>query len=401
MAGLGAQDMQAGRGVNVIDPKGKFYNLMLNYVPESRIQDCILVNPAGDPFYPIGIDIFGTAKPEIAASEFQTIFNHIVHAEGVRLPETLYHAIITLKTTTAASGLTFVDLMPLLWPQTREEKLFSEAVIAGVEDPYIKAYWAHMKKLGDKDRDTHYQSLRSRIWQLTARSEIRHIIGQSKSAFDMRDVVRGRKILLVNLAGLPEESASLIGSLLINNLWHAIKDGLSSQENPVSLFLDEFHHFTHSPISPETMLAEARSFGLAMHLAHQGLDQLSGRPQLKSAVMNNAVNKIVMQRGADDAHAFAAEFGPPIKDDDLKMLGKYEFIGRVAGADGISPPITGVTRPPLSYEGYAKEVRAASRARYGRPVAEVEAELQARRKVSGSSPKPPHIGDEDWQEGVS
>jgi TraM recognition site of TraD and TraG len=401
LGNLAAQDMWAGRGVIIVESKGDLFHAALNYVPKHRVQD-VVVFDVSDPLWPVGFNILGQGAPEIVASEVQAIFNHIYGTEGVRMPEALYHGLMSLMTTTAGKGYTFVDLMPLMWPMSRDDTLFSDAVTRGVKDPYIRSFWQNIDNMGRLERDRYFSALRARVWQLNARAEIRHIIGQSESSFDIRDVVRGRKILLVNLAGLPEESASLIGSLVINSLWHAIKDGLSSQENPVSLFLDEFHHFVHSPISPETMLAEARSFGLSMHLAHQGLDQLNGRPQLRAAVMNNAVNKIVFQRGADDARAFAAEFGPPVKDDDLKMLAKYEVIMRVASEDGISPPITGVTRPPYNPEGHANLVRAASRGKYGRRARDVEAEIQARRRIgSDEDSTPPRIGDEDWPEGVS
>lgn len=396
MANLMAQDMQAGRGVVCVESKGDLFHAALSYIPKNRIQDVVVFDVA-DPFYPVSFNILSQGSPEIVASEVQAIFNHIYGAEGVRMPEALYHGLMTLMTTKAGNGpFTFVDLMPLLWPMSREDRIFSDEVTRGVKDPYIRSFWQNIDNLSRSERDKYFQALRSRIWQLNSRAEIRNIIGQSQSSFDIRDIVAKRKILLVNLAGLPDESASLIGSLLINSLWHAIKDGLASQDNPVSLFLDEFHHFVHAPISPETMLAEARSFGLAMHLAHQGLDQLRVSA-LRSAVMNNAVNKVVFQRGADDSRAFAAEFGPPVKEDDLKRLRAYEVVSRVASDDGISPPITGVTRAPMKPEGHAQLAVVASRARHGRKVSEVEAEIRQRRTINRSAGlTKPRLGDEDW-----
>jgi hypothetical protein len=239
LANMAAQDMQADRGLIMVESKGDLFHATLNYVPKHRIQD-VVVFDVSDPLWPVGFNILNQGSPEIVASEVQAIFNHIYGSEGVRMPETLYHGIMSLLTSTAGSGYTFVDLMPLLWPMSQEDKLFSDVVTRGVRDPYIRGFWQNIENMGRVGRDQYFAALRSRIWQLTARAEIRHIIGQSESSFDIRDVVRGRKILLVNLAGIPEETASLIGSLVINNLWHAIKDGLSSQDNPVSLFLDEY-----------------------------------------------------------------------------------------------------------------------------------------------------------------
>lgn len=401
MGNLMAQDMAAGRGVICVEMKGDLFYAGMNYVPRGRINDVVVLD-VSDSSHPVGFNILAQGSPEIVASEVQAIFNHVYGTEqGVRMPEVLYHALITLMTTKAGNGkrFTFVDLMPLLWPSSREEQVFSREVIKNVPDKYVRDWWKTLDNLSKGERDKYLQSLRSRVWQLNSRAEIRNIIGQSDSSFDIRDIVGQRKMLLVNLAGIPEESASLIGALLINSLWHAIKEGHASPENPVSLMLDEFHHYLKIPISPETMLAEARSFGLAMHLAHQGLDQLK-IPTLRSAVMNNAVNKVVFQRGSDDSRAFAAEFGSPIKDDDLKRLRKYEVVARVAGEEGLSPPITGVTRPPIEATGNAAAVRAASRQRYGRHVSDVETEIRERRRIGGTdSPNMPLIGDEEMGAG--
>src|SRR3954447_15824051 len=53
---------------------------------------------------------------------------------------------------------------------------------------------------------------------LISRPETRDILGQLNSAFLMADVLRENKILLVNLAGLPAETASLVDTLLVKAL---------------------------------------------------------------------------------------------------------------------------------------------------------------------------------------
>ena len=355
MSNLASQDIHAGRGVVLLDPKFDLFNAVTQHVPRERIDDVVIFD-VNDLARPLGFNLLTQGSPQTVASEVQSIFSHIYPSEGaVRMPEVLYHALITLMSTTAKGApFTFIDMIPLLWPETREDSIFAKSVVEGVSDPYIKAWWSAHQKLSKPERDKYLQPLRSRIWQLNSRPEVRNIIGQSESSINMRDIVDNRKILLVNLHGLSQESASLIGSSIVNNLWHAVKEGRSSQENPVSLYLDEFQHFVHSPISPETMLAEARSFGLAMHLAHQGLDQLAGKRQLEDAVMNNAVNKVVFQRGLKDARTFASEFGSPVTDDDMKKLGAYEFMARVATDSGISPPFTGKTRAEVAPENLGR-----------------------------------------------
>lgn len=40
------QDIQAGRGVAVVDPHGEYAERMLDFVPASRVEDVIYFNPA-------------------------------------------------------------------------------------------------------------------------------------------------------------------------------------------------------------------------------------------------------------------------------------------------------------------------------------------------------------------
>lgn len=384
-----AQFVERGAPVIAIDPKRDLITGALEYVPESRANDVIHMDFT-DP-HPVGYNILGQGSPQLVAGDLQAIFSSLYSGDGVRMPETLYHVVITLMTTTTGGPYSFVDIIPLLWPQTELEKAWSKAVIEGVPDPYIASFWHNINSMKPAERDRYFDPLRARIWQLNARPEIRYVIGQSKSSFDMADVLANKKILLVNLHGLPEESAALIGSLLVNSLWHAVKAGGCDPKDPTGLFLDEFHHFVNLPISMETMLAEARSFGLSMWLAHQHLGQLK-RSDLREAVMNNAVNKIVFNRGKSDAYEFAAEFGSTVKDDDFKRLGFREMLLRLVGDDGVSPPMTALAREPLPTHNLSTYIKQASRYRYGRSVAEVEAEIQARRTVVKVKTHRPRLG---------
>jgi hypothetical protein len=396
---LAAQIMQEGRGLLGIDPKGDLFNGLLDYVPRDRLDD-VIVFDVTDTLRPVGLNLLTQGNPQTVASDVQTIFTSIYRDTGaVRVPETLYHLLITLMTTKAPGPFAFVDIVPLISPSTRQEQQFRKAIIEGLTDPYIKGWWHNIDKLAPKQRDTYFESLRSRIWQLNSRAEIRNIIGQTESSIDLLDIVKNNKLLFVNLKGLPEEVASLIGSMLINNIWHALRAGYTNEANPFAIMLDEFQHFVHSPVPIDVMLQEGRSAGAQFHLMHQGLDQLQGRQPVADGVMNNAVNKVVFQRGLKDASTFSMEFGKPVTPDDMKMLGKYEFMARVASEDGISPPFTGRTLPPLEPYNYGKQAKERSRARYGRSVADVNAALIRRRQLGvGDTDDRPVVGEVDWED---
>lgn len=381
LANLATQDMQREGGVIVMEPKGDLFREVLARVPDSRVDDVIVLDVTDD-YFPVGFNIL-QGKPQTVASELQRLFEYLYPADarGVRVRQGLYHAVLTLMTSTNAGvPMTFVDIGPLCAPR-EHEAAFSDSLIRGIQhDEELASFWKDIQHLSRGQRDSFFGPLLGRIWQLNARPEIRHIIGQSASTFDMRAVLQEKKILLVNLAGLGEDVAKLVGSLLVNALWSEVQAGAASPANPTSLYLDEFQDFLNMPINPETMLAKARSMGLAMTLVHQHLTQLG--PELRAAVMANARSKLIFQTSADDARLFAREFGNQVSEQDLLHLGQFEVVARVATDHGVSAPVTGTTNPPMKMTGNRDAVIAHSRRQHSRPRAEVAAEIKQRRQVA-------------------
>lgn len=400
-ANLAAQHINDGLGLAVLDPKGDLANAVLDYIPRNRLDD-VVVFDIGDTLRPLGLNLLDQGSPQAVASNLQAIFSHIYKDAGaVRMPEVLYHLVMILMTTTAKGGpFTFLDVLPLIsgGNHNRQDTAFARAIFDGIKDPYLRDWIEDKQRMSATERGKYFQPLRSRIWQFAARPEIRHIIGQGRSSVDFTDIVKNRKIMIANFNGIPDEVMELMGSVLVKNLTDVMKLGYASEERPFALYMDEFQHFVHSATPFKDMLAEMRSKGLSMHLMHQGLDQFDGRRDLEDAVMNNAVNKVVFQRGLKDARTFSQEFGPPATDEDLKKLGKYEFMARVATEGGISPPLTGKTIAPLEPFGYGKEARRRSRATHGKSLVDVEAEMITRRQAGREPVALKDVGEEDWND---
>lgn len=170
----------------------------------------------------------------------------------------------------------------------------------------------------------------------------------------MHEVVAEGKVLLVNLAGLGRETASLTGTLLMNALWRAVQ--VTTHAKPLFLYLDEFQDFLQLPIDPADMFAKARGFRLGITAAHQDLGQLP--VELRQAVLSNARSKVVFQCAADDARAFAREFGRTVSEEDFVNLGQWETLMRLATYEGVSQPVTGVSLAPSPETELAPEVQA-------------------------------------------
>jgi hypothetical protein len=88
-------------------------------------------------------------------------------------------------------------------------------------------------------------------------------------------------------------------------------------------------------------------------------------------------------------------FGRMVEERDFHSLGPHEALAVVATGTTVSQPISITTYPPSPATGMAKRIQLLSRKKYGKPVAEVEAEIEDRRS-HGSARKKPKITDEKW-----
>ncbi|MGW0495770.1 type IV secretory system conjugative DNA transfer family protein [Streptomyces sp. NPDC003007] len=393
LTNLIAQDMNAGRGVVLIESKGDLFQAALERVPERRLQDVVLLD-VGDTDHPVGFNIL-QGSPFVVAADVQRLFDHLYpqDARGVRVRQGFYHLILTLMMSAGfTEQMTFADIGPLAVPRAHEAD-FARRLVAGVGHiEELATWWAG---IDDRSRAAHFQPVMDRIWQLTSRRSLRNIIGQSRSTVNLDDILRSGKILLVNLSRATEgkDTAGLLGSLLLNSVWSAVQAGAANPQRPTMLYLDEFQDFINLPIAPADMFAQARSLGLAMTVAHQFLGQLSR--ELQGATQNNARSTVVFQTSADEARDFARQFGRSVTDDDFVNLRRFEVIMRLATSEGVSTPVTGVTLPPVEPSGFVDEVRRLSRRNYGRPAAEVDEEISRRRgsqPASGPSKRRPRFG---------
>lgn len=392
LANMAAQDMAQGYGVVVLESKGDLFNACIDRVPPSRIEDVIVLD-LGDTALPVGFNILNAGSSSSAVDELAALIISLYAENGVYTPMLLYYGLHALA---ATPGCTFIELPVMLSPQTEEQVAWRFAVVKNLKNRDIRQFWQRYLNDSTKEQGRMAAPVHNRIWQLAARPEIRNIIGQSTSSFTFEEVLLGNKILLINLNGVRvgEQTASLVGTLLMNALYSAVRT--VGKKRPSFLYLDEFQDFLNLPVPAADMLAKLRSFGLGLVLAHQDLDQLGRVRGLEQAVLANARSKVVFQTSARDARTMQREFGRLVSEDDFINLGGFEAIVRIATETGVSSPITIATSPPSKTTNIANAVKAASRTKYGRPVAEVEAEIDARRRVAGQKSPKPNLGTQKW-----
>jgi hypothetical protein len=372
-----AQDMAAGAGVVVIDPKGDLVAEALERVPASRVDEVSVLDPT-DEERPVGFNLLAGANGahELGVDAVVSIFHDLFPAFwGPRTDDILRAALLTLLT---EPGMTLCEVPLLLLDPSFRRRLVGRA-----EDWVLKQFWGWYEGLSEGERAAAIGPVMNKLRAVLLRRRIRNVIGQADGGLDLDQVVAGGHILFVPLTKglLGEEASALVGSLVVTRLWQAVqrRAGLPiEQRPPIFAHVDEVQDYLRLPTDLGDVLAQARGLGLGLTLAHQHLGQLP--VALRRAVMANARSRVIFQTSADDARVLARELAPYLEADDLRGLGPHEVVATLAIGARVAPPATGITLPPPPSTGMGKVARERSREQFGRDRAEVEAAIRRRQE---------------------
>ena len=169
-----------------------------------------------------------------------------------------------------------------------------------------------------------------------------------------------------------QESAKLLGSLVVSSLWGLALGRAAIPERerrPVSIFIDEAQEFLRLGGELPDALARSRSLGVAWHLAHQYRDQFT--PEGRSAIDANARSKVAFGLEIADAKALAA-MSPQLAPDDFMALPRFHFYARLVHDGRPGSWISGKTLPPPPTTSDPAELRRLSQRNYGALEAEPE-----------------------------
>ena len=391
LAHLALADIHAGRGVLLIDPKTDLVADILARIPEQRRDDVVVIDPTSS--RPVGINPLartqtthgasssgggvpgGGASPELVADTVLATFKGVfAESWGVRVEQVLSAALVTLART---PGATLVDLPLVLTNATYRQRLIAAS---GADPLGTGQFWAAYEALSEAQRQQWVGPVLTRLQPFLIRPHLRATLGQAAPSFDLGEVFTRRRIVLVSLnkGVLGVESARLLGSLLVGQLWPLILARAAvepSRRHVVSVFIDEVQDYLSLPGSLADALAQARSLGAAFHLAHQYRGQLPAA--LKAGIDANARNKIIFSLSAADAAELARQ-AIDLEAADFQLLPRFGVYARTMHHGRENPWCHAITLPPTPPVQDALALRASSQARYGQDAAQVEAALQAR-----------------------
>ncbi|MBW4816121.1 type IV secretory system conjugative DNA transfer family protein [Rhodococcus qingshengii] len=389
-------DVSNGYGAIVIDASASespqsLANRALDSIPKWRADDVIRVHVLADADHPVGFDPINQGAGRGAIDQITGVFTSLYPdiATGVSVRDLLHHGLWTIID---HGGLNLIDLGVLIRPQTSAEVAWADAIIKKITDPDLREFWKRMEKIGrggpkQTEWDRYVDPLYRRLWQLVGRPEIRNMIGQSSNSLNWEEILTQNKIVVISLAGLPKDSAELLGSLLVETLWTTAQR--LSPERGNALYLDEFQVTANIKNGLDDLLNRGRKHNLWVTLGTQFISELPKKT--KTAIFNNVGTRIIYRTSYEEAHMWRQEFGSELLSDyDFQHARVHEAIAQIPDSSGRSI-VTIKARPPQEPTGAASYIASRSRARYGRPVEEVRKEIAARRtpaKVQPQTTKP-------------
>ncbi|MFA6514310.1 MAG: CxxC-x17-CxxC domain-containing protein [Patescibacteria group bacterium] len=340
-------DIKAGYGVAVVDPHGDLAEKIIEYIPDNRVNDVVYFNPS-DINFPIAFNVVEQVEPHLrhlVASGLIGVFQKLwADSWGPRLEYILRNAVLAILD---FPGSTLLGVVRML-----SDKSYRKKVVANIKDPVVKAFWEkEFSSYADKFASEAVSPIQNKVGQFLSSSLMRNVIGQVKSAIDIRDIMDNGKILIMNLSKgrIGEDNSALLGAMMITKIQLAAMSRVDVPEKmrrDFYLYIDEFQNFSTDSFA--NILSEARKYRLNLILAHQYIEQLSEK--VKPAVFGNVGTLVVFRVGAADAEELVKEFTPTFTEEDIVNLPKYEMYLKLM-IDGIaSSPFSAIGLPPLKVE---------------------------------------------------
>jgi hypothetical protein len=401
-------DVAAGRGTVLVDMRGDLLDkalgrLAARFSPQEMRERLVLIDlrerapfqprsPAEEPepvvgFNPLsepGVDAYTRAFACLDVFQQQ----HRDAGIGVQTAETLRNVLLTLCMSRPGPGAS--------WSLLEAERLltclaFRQRALAQVSDAQVLRFWTRFDALGPQQAQW-VGPIVNRLSNWTSRPRLRRCFGQAEGvSFRRLFDERPDRVVLICLAAdeLGKANAGLLGMLLTTSIASAVMRAdrtVYDRTQTTALLLDEFENVAGA--SGETLaeiISEGRRFGLALTALHQSTVQLD--PKLRALIRNVVGTQIFFSVGGLDADQLAGE----LPSDEPRAALRTALLSLKVGEAMVYGPDRPLTRirtryapdPPVDPARVA-EMRQVGLARYGRGVAQIDAELDARERMYGT-----------------
>ena len=318
--------MQAGHGLLFMDFHGDAADDLTGYVPRERFEngDVVYLNPLAERVFSLNTFRWkDAAEKELKIQSFLStlisIHKEAIGPESQRILMAGLDAICELPSPN-----------PLHLSLFTARSSFRRRLVLQSQNPRLTDF---LQQYDNKDsreglRPSERMSKFSPAINKTdpfTRPTLSVLLGQEE-LLDWKAMIDSRKIIICNLnkGRLGQEVAALIGSLILSEIWNAVLQRNTEEDNPdFYAFVDEAHNTLHS-VNLGSILSESRKFRFFPFF---GLQYFSQIPDMEGA-FGNYSTWITCRLGGNDADALEREFASESLAKRIVNLPSFHFIAR-------------------------------------------------------------------------
>jgi hypothetical protein len=368
---LAEQDIAADRGFLYFDLHGDATPLLMRTINARERRErrhlgekLIIIEPA-DPIVSVGLNPLEQESADfVRIAEFAQVLRDRWHLDtfGARTDELLRNSLYALS----ENALTLIELAPFL-----TDSGFRAACMKRVLNADIRQYFElRYDQASEAMRATMREPILNKTSAFTADPHFRHIVGQP-STFSMKQALDEGYWVIVNLEkGRLGEQALTLGSLILT----VLKNALFTREKRslFTVYADEIQNLVAFGSGMETILSEARKFGVAVVSANQFLDQYPA--EMRAAILSVGTHVFFQLSSADATHvAQALDGGKPLAER-LKNLYQRHAIVKSGPERWTEVEVPTVREPQVDYTDLLNR----SRGKYGRARVIIERAIAKR-----------------------
>ncbi len=386
---MARQDLANGQGMAVIDPHGDLVKDLLPFIPRERADDVVIFDPSDlqRPMWLNLLEAHTQEEKDLVAMDSLNIMIKLFWSEifGPRIQDYFRNAVLTLMD--HPDGWAITDIVRLFTDTT-----FQKSYRWFVKNPIVKAWWDHTyESMWDREKAEIIPYFAAKFGGFITNSMIRNIIGQTKSSFDVFDIMQNKKILMVNLSKwvLWDINSELLGLILVSKIQMAAmrrQNIAKDDRSDFYMYIDEFQNYITPAI--ESILSEARKYRLGLVLAHQYLGQLEksdaltkSNLNLKQAIFGNVWSVMSYKIWPEDGEFLEKYYAPVFSNQDLVNMDKFKAVMKLAVDNQPTTPFSIIPVNPYLENGDMKLAKAyteLSRLKYGRDRNFVSKEIEYR-----------------------
>ncbi len=357
------QDIAHGYGICLIDPHGDVIDSLLDFIPEERVEDIVLIDPS-DSKYPVSFNPLENVDPDFKHQLAQDLIEVMQKQFGANWTPRLEHvfrfSVLALLDYPHATMRGMISLLT--------DRNYRQKVIEYIEDDMVRRFWAiEFADWSEKFDTDAIIPLVNKLGQFLSNPLLRNIFGQKGNKIDVEILMNGKKVILINLSKgrLGEENSSFFGSMFLTKIKQAgmarVKMKPQDRED-FYLYVDEFQTVVTDTF--ENLLTESRKYGLCIAIAHQYFGQLS--PRTQATALGNSGTIIVFRVGGEDAVKLKPEMAPVFDIKDMINLGVQEFYIKETIDGETYDPFSAETLKimPAPHESYRQRILDQSRRKY-------------------------------------